>query len=101
MSLLFETIQVYSSCDCYGTETDCEGTTTSSSEYGCRWVDDGCTEQTEEPTLQPTQSPTCPDYSGHSNPCSFYEESCCPTSNGLCKWSTSNICQSEGGMSIF
>merc|ERR1719412_206088 len=52
---------------------------------------------TESPTPEPTAAPTCPDYSGNANPCSLYSEGCCPTDGGLCQWSDSSICQSEGG----
>lgn len=47
--------------------------------------------------LTTTATPICPDYSGNANPCSLYEEECCPTHQGLCQWSTSELCQNEGG----
>ncbi len=52
---------------------------------------------TNEPSNEPTASPTCPDYSGNANPCSFYTEDCCPTQNGLCQYSDSELCAAEGG----
>merc|ERR1712048_1013413 len=50
---------------------------------------------TPEPSPAPTRAPTCPDYSSNSDPCSKYTQACCPTD--ICTFSTSAICQSEGG----
>jgi len=54
-----------------------------------------CLDITNSPTPEPTKAPTCPDYSSNPDPCSKYTQECCPTD--ICTFSTSAICQSEGG----
>jgi len=59
-------------------------------------LDDTTVSPTKTPTKTPTSSPTCPDYSLNSNPCQYYNEECC-ADHTECLYSTSTMCQAEGG----
>merc|ERR1719297_574867 len=51
---------------------------------------------TESPTPEPTPAPTCAEPEG-DDPCENYTEECCEDHSDICYYSTSTLCQTEGG----